>query len=43
MTDVVMEVSKKPIDPHVTQLVFEIVCDDKNGDDCEVRVCTGVY
>lgn len=36
MTEVVKEVSRKPIPPHVRALVFELCCNDANGDDVEV-------
>ncbi|XP_065573384.1 ubiquitin-like modifier-activating enzyme 1 isoform X1 [Artemia franciscana] len=36
MPDIVRKVSRKPIEPHVKSLVFEICCDDENGEDVEV-------
>lgn len=36
MSEVVKKVSKKKIEPHVTALVFEVCCNDENGDDVEV-------
>ncbi|KAL1442231.1 hypothetical protein MTO96_007853 [Rhipicephalus appendiculatus] len=35
MSEVVAEVSKKPIEPHVRNLIFELLCNDKNGEDIE--------
>ncbi len=36
MTEVVKRVSKKKIDPWVRSLVFELCCNDVNGEDVEV-------
>lgn len=36
MSEVVKKVSKKKIEPHVTALVFEIMCNDDTGEDVEV-------
>lgn len=36
LTDLIKEVSKKDIPPHVKNLIFEICCDDKEGEDVEV-------
>ncbi|XP_055384682.1 ubiquitin-like modifier-activating enzyme 1 isoform X2 [Condylostylus longicornis] len=36
MTEVVRRVSKKRIDPHERSLVFEICCNDEDGNDVEV-------
>jgi ubiquitin-activating enzyme E1 len=36
MTEVVKAVSKKPIQPHVRSLVFELCCNDEEGEDIEV-------
>lgn len=36
MSEVVKKVSKKKIEPHVTALVFEVCCNDENGEDVEV-------
>jgi len=36
MTDVVQVVSKKKIPAHVNSLVFEICCNDIDGEDVEV-------
>ena len=36
MSQVVETVSKKKIPSHVRSLVFEICCDDENGQDVEV-------
>jgi len=36
MTDVVRKVSKRQIAPHERALVFEICCNDKDGEDVEV-------
>ena len=36
LTELVRKVSKKRIEPHVKALVFEICCNDRNGDDVEV-------
>lgn len=30
-------VSKKPIPPHVKDIVFEVMVDDESGEDVEVR------
>ncbi|XP_075727879.1 ubiquitin-like modifier-activating enzyme 1 [Rhipicephalus microplus] len=35
MSEVVAQVSKKPIEPHVRNLIFELLCNDKNGEDIE--------
>ena len=40
MEAIVEEVQKKKIDPHEKYLIFEIVCDDVNGDDVEVPFVT---
>ena len=37
MSEVVKTVSKKPIDPWVRALVFELCCNDTEGEDVEVR------
>ena len=36
MTEVVKRVSKRRIEPHIRALVFELCCNDANGDDVEV-------
>ncbi len=36
MSEVVESVSKKPIADHVRALVFEICCNDEDGEDVEV-------
>jgi len=36
MSDVVREVSKRQIPPHVKALVFELCCNDEDGEDVEV-------
>jgi len=36
MSDVVKEVSKKQIPSYVKALVFELCCNDENGEDVEV-------
>uniref|UniRef100_G3MM20 E1 ubiquitin-activating enzyme n=1 Tax=Amblyomma maculatum TaxID=34609 RepID=G3MM20_AMBMU len=36
MTEVVKKVSQRPIEPHVRALVFELCCNDKDGEDVEV-------
>ena len=36
LTDLIKEVSKKEIPPHVNNMIFEVCCDDKNGEDVEV-------
>uniref|UniRef100_A0A1W7R9A6 E1 ubiquitin-activating enzyme n=1 Tax=Hadrurus spadix TaxID=141984 RepID=A0A1W7R9A6_9SCOR len=36
MSDIVRQVSKKKIEPHVKALVFELCCNDSNGEDVEV-------
>ncbi|XP_073985038.1 ubiquitin-like activating enzyme 1 [Rhodnius prolixus] len=36
MSEVVRKVSKKKIEPHVRALVFELCCNDKDGNDVEV-------
>jgi len=36
MTDVVKKVSKKKLEPHVKALVFELCCNDDDGNDVEV-------
>lgn len=36
MSEVVRKVSKKSIEPHVRALVFEICCNDEEGEDVEV-------
>lgn len=36
LTDLIKEVSKKDIPDHVNTLIFEVCCDDKNGEDVEV-------
>lgn len=36
MTEVVRRVSKKNIEPHVRALVFEICCNDEDGNDVEI-------
>ena len=36
MTDVVKKVSKRNIAPHERALVFEICCNDEEGEDVEV-------
>ena len=36
MSDVVKDVSKKQIPPHVRALVFELCCNDEDGEDVEV-------
>lgn len=36
MSEVVKKVSKKKIEPHVTALVFEVCCNDEDGNDVEV-------
>jgi len=36
MSDVVKDVSRRRIPPHVKALVFELCCNDENGEDVEV-------
>lgn len=36
MSEVVKKVSKKKIEPHVKALVFELCCNDRDGEDVEV-------
>ena len=36
MSEVVRKVTKKKIEPHVRALVFEVTCDDEDGEDVEV-------
>jgi ubiquitin-activating enzyme E1 len=36
MTELVAKVSKKKIKPHVKALVFELCCNDADGEDVEV-------
>lgn len=36
MSEVVTQVSKKKLEPHVKALVFELCCNNENGDDVEV-------
>lgn len=36
LSEVVKKVSKKKIEPHVTALVFEVCCNDDDGNDVEV-------
>lgn len=36
MTALIKEVSKKEVPPHVHNLIFEICCDDKEGEDVDV-------
>ncbi|KAK6625245.1 E1 ubiquitin-activating protein [Polyplax serrata] len=36
MSEVVRKVSKKKLEPHVKALVFELCCNDKNGEDVEI-------
>lgn len=36
MSEVVKKVSQRPIEPHVRALVFELCCNDKDGEDVEV-------
>ncbi|CAN3360773.1 ubiquitin-activating enzyme E1 1 [Diutina catenulata] len=36
LTQLIKEVSKKPVPEHVKHLVFEICCDDKEGEDVDV-------
>lgn len=36
MSEVVKKVSKRKIEPHIRSLVFEICCNDKDGEDVEV-------
>lgn len=36
MSEIVRNISKKQIEPHVRSLVFEICCNNKDGDDVEV-------
>ena len=36
MSEVVKKVSKKKIPPHVRALVFELCCNDADGEDVEV-------
>lgn len=36
MSEVVKKVSKKRIEPYVTALVFEVCCNDEDGEDVEV-------
>lgn len=40
MQHIVSTVQKREIDPHEKSLIFEIVCDDANGDDVEVPFVT---
>ncbi len=41
MSDIVVEVSKKPIPSHSRALVFEICANDENGEDVEVKKLLG--
>lgn len=36
LTDLIKEVSKKEVPAHVKNLIFEVCCDDKEGEDVEV-------
>ncbi|CAH2352326.1 ubiquitin-activating enzyme E1 1 [[Candida] railenensis] len=36
LTDLIKEVSKKDVPSHVKNLIFEVCCDDKEGEDVEV-------
>lgn len=36
LVDLIKEVSKKEVPPHVKNLIFEVCCDDKEGEDVEV-------
>lgn len=36
LTDLIKEVSKRDIPSHVKNLIFEVCCDDKEGEDVEV-------
>ncbi|EEC09105.1 ubiquitin conjugating enzyme E1, putative [Ixodes scapularis] len=36
MTEVVKNVSQKKLEPHVKALVFELCCNDRDGEDVEV-------
>ena len=36
MSQVVEAVSKKPIEPHVKALTFELCCNDESGEDVEI-------
>lgn len=36
LTELVRRVSKKRIEPHVKALVFEVCCNDREGEDVEV-------
>ena len=36
MSEVVRKVSKKKLEPHVRALVFELCCNDRDGNDVEV-------
>ncbi|CAK7893465.1 ubiquitin-activating enzyme E1 1 [[Candida] anglica] len=36
LTELIKEVSKKELAPHVKNLIFEVCCDDKEGEDVEV-------
>ena len=38
MSEVVKRVSKKEIDPWAKALVFELCCNDTDGEDVEVRI-----
>jgi len=40
MQDIVALVQKREIEPTESYLIFEIVCDDENGDDVEVPFVT---
>lgn len=40
MQKIVADVQKREIEPHEKYLIFEIVCDDENGDDVEVPFVT---
>ena len=40
MSELVEVVSKKPIAPETRQLVFEICCDDRDGEEVDVPFVT---
>jgi ubiquitin-activating enzyme E1 len=43
LTDLIKEVSKKDVPAHVKNLIFEVCCDDKEGEDVEVPyICVSI-
>lgn len=39
MSELVENVSKKPIPPHVKNLLVEVMCNDEDDEDVEVPYC----